>query len=321
MPNLGPYRRAVEFGPSYAAGVAGDASVIAITTPSRIELREPPYERASAAVPFLNPSGVGLSRDGSVVAAMSTIGEGIVLDVCLRAVLGRFAVPFGDAVGPIVGPCGTQFVLATSLGGLVVRAIDPAEEVLHERQARRRITHITCSPDRSVFAYVVDAPEHGFSVVVRSWPFDAHSPCHAVRVDGVYRSAKAIALDGSGRLAVRERSRVTIWDTSTGRGVCVAERSLTASATREALTWLPGGELVITGAGGGAGRSVRLLRTDLSEVASLPVAYPSSLGCSDSGELLVVGSWATSLVLRRRPCGARDDDIVGPAPWKPGNSR
>jgi hypothetical protein len=299
MERFGPYRREFDIGPSYHAGVAGSGSVIATATPSEIQLWDPAQGRRSTAISYVNPLGIGFSRDGAMLTAMSTVRASIALDVRRQTVQRMLGGPRGGGPGPIAGPCGTRLVFGSSEGDLVVRAVDSAEVALHERGSRRQISHLTCSPDRTLFAYVAATPGRGFTVVVRSWPFGANGPRDVVHVDDDTRRAKAIALDAGGRLAIRERDRLTTWDMSPDGGDCVAECSLALSVMQESMVWLPSGELVTTSRDSDGLRCVTMLRADLTEVASVPVAYACALGCSDSGELLVIGSWEEGLVMRR----------------------
>jgi hypothetical protein len=117
------------------------------------------------------------------------------------------------------------------------------------------------------------------------------------------RTAKAIALAPDGRLAIRERDRITIWDTATA--ACLVERPMAVSVGHESLLWLPTGELVVTSRAArrsrwdSGERCIKLLHPDLAECATQRFGYACSLACCGSGDLLALGSWNAGLVFRR----------------------
>jgi hypothetical protein len=175
------------------------------------------------------------------------------------------------------GPGGEQFISAGGAGDLVVHTGE--EVVLHEREPGRILQALTCTPDRSRFAYA-SFNRDAVVVRVRRWPFDANAAEDVFRAD---TTVWALALDGE-RLAIRERDRLSVLELASGR--IVAERLLSVSGTPDALCWLEGGELTATD-----GNAV------LGLEGGWRFELPYACALAASAGRLAAGSWERGTVL------------------------
>jgi hypothetical protein len=217
-----------------------------------------------------------LDAAGDAVLAGVQHGDYVLFDADTLAVRRRIAggeLKLGRDLR--FGPGGEQFISAGSAGDLVVHA---EEVVFHEREPGRHLQALTCTPDRSLFAYTsYDADD--LVVRVRRWPFDTHAAEDVFRPD---TTVWALALDGE-RLAIRERDRLSVLELASGR--VVAEQPLSLSGTPHALCWLAGGELAATDAD-----------TVVGVDGGWRFELPYACALAASGNRLAAGSWERGTV-------------------------
>jgi sugar lactone lactonase YvrE len=272
-------------GAAYELAFAPDETALFVVA-SRLQRWDLVTGKRTHSVAWAHGSGLDVSPDGARVAVINTSGDVALFDAATMEQLwvarGR---DFGEGPGPLFVAAGEALVTASWSGHLVVRAAATGDIVFQEHHEGRMISGLACSPDRTRFALAGSSETH-----VRRWPFAEHA--EAVALD---MPAQALALDGSGRLAVQGHG-LTVVDVESGTVLATAASDHRANA---ALAWAPDGELAAVQDGGMAGFAGDTLERRWS--ASMP--YACAVAYSPSGALLALGGWERGEVLRRSGSG------------------
>ena len=220
-------------GASYGLTFAPDESalfVVAARVQRCCDLRT---GKRTHSVAWAHGSDLDVSPDGRRLAVTNTSGDVVMFDALTMEQLWMSrGGGFGEGPGPRFVAGGEGFVTASWGGDLVVRAAATGEILLHEHHEGRMISGLACSPDRTQFV-LASSFERGSATHVRPWPFAEHAEEAVLFAT----SAQAVALDGSGRLAVQGHDR-------TLAVVDLERRTVLAKGTSDhvgtaALAWAP----------------------------------------------------------------------------------
>ena len=287
----------VRIGQSYDVKIAPDERSVVTLTNSRVVVWDLESGEVARSTEFADGAYVDFAPDGSSIAVVNTSGECRVLSAAdLHEVARLTGEDLREGPDVLFGPEGDLLVQASWNGDIVVRSV-PEGEIFHrEREAGRMIEALAHSPDRSLFAYASAVRGEGEVVVrVRRWPLDENGPEEIVRLTEDRPSIDAIAIDADARLAVRERTRLSVFDLAGSRH---ASRDTQLSGLEGAVAWSARGDLAATDRGPDGQHAVTLLTPDLEEQWATALPYACAIDFSNSGDLLAVGSWEAGTVVR-----------------------
>ena len=288
----------LKLGPADVVRFAPSGNTLAITTPTEVRLWDIAGREVASAAALRDVTGLDFSPTGELLAAIDSRGGVTTLSADgLRQQWSQRTSGFGEGPGPLFGPDGTHIVYGSWNGDLVARHVG-GDVVFHEADDGRMISAVACDAERRLFAYALST-QNEIAVRVRTWPFEKHDARDVFHLRS--RNAPevvALAVDGSGRVAIRQRPQLSVVNAETGE--MIATRAMTGSGIEESLAWAPDGRLAATDANARTGKRVLELSSDLQLECSLEVARASSVDYSRSGEYLAVGSWDCGRVFERR---------------------
>jgi hypothetical protein len=288
----------VRIGQSYHVKIAPDERTVAAITNSRVVLWDLDGGEVARSTEFADGAYADFSPDGSWIAVVDTSGECRVFAPDTLDEVARFdGEGLGEGPDVVFGPDADVLLQASWNGDLVVRTVPDGEVVHREREPGRMIEALAHSPDRRLFAYASAVRgESEVGVRLRLWPFDENGPEEVVRLTEHHPSVDALAVDAGGRLAVRERTHLSVFDRA---GIRIAARDAQLSGLDGSVAWSVRGELAATDRGPDGGHGVAVLTGELDELWATALPYACSLDFSNSGDLLAVGSWEGGAVFRR----------------------
>lgn len=281
-------------GASYVVKFSPDESKLVVVRTKQLALLDASTGAILQAVVFRDGADADFSSDGRWIAALDTSGGCTVFTAPELEALHSFP-GIGEGPGPVFGPTGDLFVQGSWNGDLLVRATESGEVVLHEREPGRMISHLACSPDGKLFAYV-SSTEREDIVRLRRWPFDENPPEDAMVLSGAGASVEALALSLNGHLAIRQIEELSVWDIESNERI--AQRDEQISGTDEALCWSPENQLAATETDAPEQDKVTGLTPSLQEQWNVDVPYACAIDYSPSGSLIAIGSWEDGMVLR-----------------------
>jgi hypothetical protein len=288
---------AVRIGQSYDIKIAPDERSVVALTNSLVVAWDLESGEVARSTEFADGAYADFSPDGSRIAVVNTSGECRVFSADGLDELARLTGEgLGEGPDVLFGPDGDLLVQASWNGDMVVRSVPDGEVVNREREPGRMIEALAHSPDRRLFVYASALRgRNEVRVRVRQWPFDANGPDEVLRLTDGHPSIDAMALDGPGRLAIRERDRLSVFDSAGDR---LAERDAQISGMDGRVAWSPRGELAATDRSSSGRHGVTVLTADLEGLWETELPYACAVDFSNSGDLLAVGSWEAGTVVR-----------------------
>jgi WD40 repeat protein len=287
----------VRIGQSYDVKIAPDERSVVALTNTQVVAWDLRTGEVAASKELHDGAYADFSPDGSLIAVVDTGGECRVFGAeDLHEVARLTGEGLGEGPDVLFGPDGDVLVQASWAGDLVVRSLPGGEAVHEEREPGRMIEALAHSPDRMLFAYASAVRgESEVSIRVRRWPFEQSRPEELLRLTDRHPSVDALAVDAQGRVAIRERTRLSVFDPAGSR---LASRDLQLSGLDGSVAWSVRGDLAATDRGPDGQHGVTVMTHELDEQWTTALPYACAVDFSNSGALLAVGSWDAGAVLR-----------------------
>jgi WD40 repeat protein len=192
-------------------------------------------KRIASAHPLAHPSSVDFSPVGDRLIVKATSGECVLLDARSLQELRRFGgEEWGEGAAPLFCEDGSQFVVGSWNGDLLVRSTETGE-IVHRESDQGMITELVGSPDRRLVAYAAEN-----EVRLRPWPFTEHPSTTVTvmpKVHGLALRDDKLALIGGEPLSI------SLWLVSSGQ--MLASREATFGGIQMGVTLSPAGDVVL----------------------------------------------------------------------------